>query len=80
MLINMSEMKLKDEAKILGFDVPSAADRQKLFACGLVPGAIVSVVHIAPLGDPVQIQLNGDILLSIRKSEACHVKVDCISR
>lgn len=80
MLTNMSELQLKDEAKILGFDVPGASDRQKLFACGLVPGSMVCVVHIAPLGDPMQIQLNGDILLSIRKSEASYVKVDCINR
>ena len=80
MSTTMSELKLNDTAEILGFDIPSAAVRQKLFACGLVPGATVSVVHIAPLGDPMQIQLNGDILLSIRKAEACNVKVNCINR
>jgi len=80
MLINMSEMKLKDKATIFSFDIPNPADRQKLFACGLIPGATVAVAHIAPLGDPMQLRLNGDILLSIRKSEARYVKVDCINR
>jgi Fe2+ transport system protein A len=80
MLASMSDLKLRDNAKILSFEIPNPADRQKLFACGLIPGAMITVEHIAPLGDPMQLRLNGDILLSIRKSEARYVKVDCINR
>ena len=76
MIISLSELKLGDMAKIISFDAVSAACRQKLFACGLIPGAQVSVVRVAPLGDPMQIRLNGDIMLSIRRSEGNNVKVE----
>ncbi len=76
----MSDLVVGELANIIALDMGNQADRQKLFACGLIPGAKVEVVRIAPLGDPMQIQLDGDILLSIRKSEARHVKVDCINR
>lgn len=80
MLDCLSDLKLGDRANIVGIDIASPADRQKLFACGLIPGTEVTVVRIAPLGDPMQICLDGDILLSIRKTEGCYVKVDRISR
>lgn len=80
MQVKMSDLNIGDLANIVALDINSQADRQKLFACGLIPGSKVQVMRIAPLGDPMQIQLDGDILLSIRKAEAQHVKVDCISR
>lgn len=72
----MSEMQLGESAEISSLTTSSPAARQKLFACGLLPGATVKLVRIAPLGDPLQIQLDGDIMLSIRKSEAQDVKVE----
>lgn len=77
---NLSELELGNSAKVTRITVPNPADRQKLFACGLLPGVSVSVVRVAPLGDPIQIRLKGDILLSIRKSEASHVEINCINR
>lgn len=79
-MFSLSELKLGDTAKVLSLDLTNPADRQKLFACGLVPGTEVTVIRIAPLGDPMQICLDGDILLSVRKTEASYVKVNRISR
>lgn len=79
-MFSLSDLQLGDKAKVISIEISSPADRQKLFACGLVPGAEISVVRIAPLGDPMQIRLEGDVLLSVRKSEASHVKVNCASR
>jgi len=73
--MNLSDLKLGEKAKIISFEA-GAACRQKMFAYGLLPGAEVSIVRIAPLGDPVQIRLDGDIMLSIRKSEGRNVKVE----
>jgi Fe2+ transport system protein FeoA len=80
MLNCLSDLKLGEKAKIVSLDITSAADRQKLFACGLIPGVEVSIERIAPLGDPIQIRLDGDVLLSIRKTEGCYVKVHSLSR
>lgn len=76
MVVTLSDLKLGQHATVVSFDTRSAASRQKLFACGLIPGAQVLVQRIAPLGDPMQIRLDGDILLSIRKSEGRDVKVE----
>lgn len=79
MNIKLSDLKIGDKAQILSFDVENAACRQKMFAYGLIPGAEISIARIAPLGDPLQIQLDGGIMLSIRKSEGRDVKVKRIS-
>lgn len=79
-MFSLSDLQLGDKAKVLSIEINSPADRQKLFACGLVPGAEISVVRIAPLGDPMQVRLEGDVLLSVRKSDASYVKVNCTSR
>lgn len=79
-VFSLSELKLGDSAMVVSLDLTSSADRQKLFACGLVPGTEVTVIRIAPLGDPMQIKLDGDVLLSVRKTEANYVKVNRTSR
>jgi ferrous iron transport protein A len=46
----------------------------RLMEMGLTPGAEVSVVGVAPLGDPLELELRG-YRLSLRKSEAARVQV-----
>ena len=74
-IINLSDMKLGEKANVIGLNASSAAARQRFFACGLVPGVEISIVRMAPLGDPLQVRLDGDIMLSIRKSEGRDVTV-----
>ncbi len=52
-----------------------AALRKRLLDMGLVPGAEISVVRVAPLGDPVEYMVKG-YRLSLRRSEASHVLVE----
>ena len=42
---------------------------------GLVKGTIIEVERVAPLGDPIEIKLQG-YHLSLRKEEAINVLVD----
>jgi Fe2+ transport system protein FeoA len=49
--------------------------RKRLLDMGLVPGAEISVVRVAPLGDPVEYMVKG-YRLSLRRSEAAHVLVE----
>ncbi|HSN78143.1 MAG TPA: FeoA family protein [Anaerolineae bacterium] len=53
----------------------SAVLRKRLLDMGLVPGAEISVVRVAPLGDPVEYMVKG-YRLSLRRSEAAHVLVE----
>lgn len=45
------------------------AVRQRLLELGFVPGTQLRVVRLAPLGDPMQIELHG-AYISLRRSEA----------
>jgi len=47
----------------------------RLMEMGLTPGAEVALVGVAPLGDPLELELRG-YRLSLRKSEAARVLVD----
>jgi ferrous iron transport protein A len=47
----------------------SPSYRQSLYAMGLLPGTPIHVVRLAPLGNPMQIEVRGT-QLSIRKSDA----------
>jgi ferrous iron transport protein A len=50
------------------------AFRRRIMEMGLVPGTPVRVVAVAPLGDPLTLELRGS-RLSIRKTEAAEVRV-----
>ena len=50
------------------------AFRRRLLEMGLVPGTSVRVVGVAPLGDPMQLQLRGG-KLSLRRAEAAGIEV-----
>ena len=46
----------------------------RLREMGLLPGTRITLVRIAPLGDPIEIQVRG-YRLSLRKSEAAQVEI-----
>jgi ferrous iron transport protein A len=50
------------------------AFRRRLLEMGLVPGVDVKIVTIAPLGDPLRIEVRGG-QWSIRRSEAAQIQV-----
>jgi ferrous iron transport protein A len=52
----------------------SRAFRRRLLEMGLVPGIRVRVVTVAPLGDPIQIEVRGG-QWSIRRGEAAQIVV-----
>ncbi|HYF01371.1 MAG TPA: ferrous iron transport protein A [Planctomycetota bacterium] len=47
---------------------------QRLLAMGFLPGAAVRVVQVAPLGDPLTVDLEG-WRVSLRRSEARRLEV-----
>jgi len=49
--------------------------RRRLLEMGLVPGIVVRVVTVAPLGDPIQIEVRGG-QWSIRRNEAAQIGVE----
>ncbi|HDH09598.1 MAG: ferrous iron transport protein A [Anaerolineae bacterium] len=49
--------------------------RRRILDMGVVKGAEIEVVRVAPLGDPVEVLIKG-YHLSLRKSEAQQVQVE----
>ena len=52
-----------------------AATARRLMELGLAPGTPIELVRHAPLGDPLELRVRR-IHLSIRRSEARHIRVD----
>mgnify|MGYP003321859434 FL=1 len=62
-----SNLEPGDTGNVVGFTEGSTSYRSKLLAMGLVPGVPFHVVRKAPLGDPVEIRVNGFHLCLRRK-------------
>lgn len=65
----LHEMKIGETSKIAGYEKNNERYREKLLSMGLTRGTEITLVKIAPLGDPVEISVRG-FKLSLRKDEA----------
>jgi len=72
----LADLEPGEKAKILRMAGAAAANK-RLMEMGLTRGATLSVVRVAPLGDPVEVQVRG-YNLSLRKTEAKAVEVERI--
>lgn len=63
--------------KMLKFTLGASPLRQKLLAMGFLPGAMLQISAVAPLGDPFKIILRGHTI-SLRKRECKHIEVECL--
>ena len=73
MVMALSSLPLRSRAKVIRVG-GQPGFRRRLMEFGLVPGTVVEVVRVAPLGDPVQLLVRG-CRLSIRRAEAAEVTV-----
>ena len=48
--------------------------RKRLLEMGVTPGVLIAVERVAPLGDPIAVEVRG-YRLSMRKAEAAHIRV-----
>ena len=62
-----SNLEPGDTGNVVGFTEGSASYRSKFLTMGLVPGVSFHVARKAPLGDPVEIRVNGFHLCLRRK-------------
>jgi ferrous iron transport protein A len=73
--MKLNELQVGDRARVAGYAESGGTYRRKLLSMGLTPGAEISVVRVAPMGDPVEIRVRG-FALSVRKDEAAAVSVE----
>jgi ferrous iron transport protein A len=67
--VKLKDLTVGDRARVAGYEKGEQQYRQKLLSMGLTRGTELMLVKIAPLGDPVDIEVRG-YQLSLRKSEA----------
>lgn len=73
----LSELKVGDRAKIVKLNVENREIRRHLLDMGLTRGVEVKVKKIAPVGDPIDIELR-DYELCISKSDLNQIEVEVI--
>jgi Fe2+ transport system protein FeoA len=67
-------MKVGQRCRVCGVSLPADYE-QRLAELGLMPGAEVCLVQVAPLGDPIAIECEGR-RMGMRKSDATGISVE----
>jgi ferrous iron transport protein A len=73
----IANLKKGEKAIIKDFDVDIIP--LKLLEMGCLPGNTVELLQIAPLGDPLYLDINGSHL-AIRMETAREIEIDCIKK
>ena len=71
--MNLLDLGIGNAAKIISVGGPRSF-RRRLLELGLTPGTTISVLRVAPLGDPLELSARGSSL-SIRRQEASEILV-----
>jgi ferrous iron transport protein A len=69
MSTTLKDLAVGERGRVAGYSEGGRAYRKKLLAMGLTPGIELSVVRVAPMGDPVEVRVRGTSV-SLRKGEA----------
>jgi ferrous iron transport protein A len=69
MNIRFKDLQIGDRSIVDGYEQGAGPYRARLMSMGLTKGAEITLRTIAPLGDPVEIEVRG-YKLSLRRAEA----------
>ncbi len=75
--MKLSKLKVGQKAKVISLNVKDKKIRRHLLDMGLTKGVIVKIKKVAPMGDPVDIELR-DYELCIGKSNLKEVEVEVL--
>ena len=73
--MTLNNIHVGQTATVLAISPTETGFRRKLLSLGMTPGAQIKVKRLAPLGDPMEIEVRG-FSLSLRKSEAQTIQVE----
>lgn len=76
--MRLSELRIGQEGIILNINIPDVMIKRHLMEMGLTKGTKIKVLKLAPMGDPVCIELRG-YELAIRRDEARYIIVEVVS-
>ena len=75
--MKLSELEIGQKAKVLKLDIENRQIKRHLLDMGITRGAKVKIKKIAPMGDPIDIELR-DYQLCIRKADLAQIEVEVI--
>jgi len=75
MSTTLKDLAVGEHGRVAGYSEGGRAYRKKLLAMGLTPGIELSLVRVAPMGDPVEVRVRGTSV-SLRKGEAEALQVE----
>ena len=72
--MTLDELKVGERARVLSVDAEKEL-RHHFFDMGLTPGTVLTLVKVAPMGDPVELNVRG-YELTLRIDDAKRIKVE----
>jgi len=73
--MNLSNLKPGEQGQIIKLESSIGPIRRRLMDMGVIPGELVRVEKVAPMGDPIEITVKG-YSLSLRKGEARGIEIE----
>lgn len=70
--MRITELVKGDRVRLIDFGLTDVHYRRRLLSLGITRGIEISVVRVAPLGCPVQVEVRGTSL-TLRKEEAAEL-------
>lgn len=74
---HLSDLKIGQRARVLGLHLDKPEVRRHLLDMGITKGTEILIKKIAPMGDPIDIELRG-YELCIRKEEMKNIDVEVL--
>ena len=74
---NLSELEVGQRAKVLKLTEENKAIRRHLLDMGITRGVEITIKKVAPMGDPIDLQLR-DYELCLRKEDLTKIEVEVL--
>lgn len=74
---NLSELKIGQVAVIKNINISNSNIKRHLLDMGLIKGTRVLIKKIAPMGDPIDIEIRG-YELAVRKADLKQIEVEVL--
>lgn len=74
---NLAELKVGQKAKVTKLNITNKAIKRHLLDMGITRGVEIKIKKIAPMGDPIDIELR-DYELCIRKADLEKIEVEVL--
>lgn len=75
--MNLSNLRTGEQGRITRLESTIGPIRRRLMDMGVIPGELVKVGKVAPMGDPIEVTIKG-YSLSLRKGESRGIEVEVV--